>query len=180
MGGMIAQTMANEHPDRVRTLASVFSTTGAPDVGLPHQEVLMALAEWVGNSVEPVTRDDKIAASMHISRVISTKSTWDEDLACEYHGQLVDRAWYPEGTPRQFGAIVASGSREESLRQLSIPTAVLHGDADPLVDISGGRRTAELVPGATFHQLDGMGHDLPEPYWDAIVAAVVENIARGA
>ena len=178
MGGMIAQTMAIEHPDRVRSLASVFSTTGAPDVGLPHQEVLMALAEWVGNSDEPVTRDDKIASSMLISRVIATKATWDEDVARVFHGQLVDRAWYPEGTPRQFGAIVASGSREDSLTQLAVPTTVLHGDADPLVDISGGRRTAELVPGATFHQLDGMGHDLPEPYWDRIVGAVVDNIGR--
>ena len=79
---------------------------------------------------------------------------------------------------RQFGAIVASGSREEALTQLAVPTVVLHGDADPLVDISGGRRTAELVPGATFHQLDGMGHDLPEPYWDRIVGAVVDNIGR--
>lgn len=178
MGGMIAQTMAIEHPDRVRSLASVFSTTGAPDVGLPHQEVLTALAEWVGNAEEPVTRDDRIASSMHISRVIATRATWDEDVARAFHGQLVDRAWYPEGTPRQFGAIVASGSREEALRQLDVPTAVLHGDADPLVDISGGLRTAELVPGATFHQLDGMGHDLPAPYWDRIVGAVVDNIGR--
>ncbi|MFM7062411.1 MAG: alpha/beta fold hydrolase [Actinomycetes bacterium] len=156
----------------------MFSSKGAPDVGLPHAEVLAALAEWVGNGHEPETRDDKIASSMHISRVIATRATWDEDVAREFHGRLVDRAWYPEGTPRQFGAIVASGSREESLRHLALPTAVLHGVADPLVDISGGRRTAELVPGATFHQLDGMGHDLPEPYWDRIVAAVVENIGR--
>ncbi len=178
MGGMIAQTMAIEHPERVRSLASVFSTTGAPDVGLPHAEVLAALAEWVGSTDEPVTREDKVASSMRISRVIATRSTWDEDVAREFHGRLVDRAWYPEGTPRQFGAIVASGSREDDLRQLAVPTAVLHGDADPLVDISGGRRTAELVPGASFHQLDGMGHDLPEPYWDRIVDAVVENVGR--
>ncbi|MFM7064934.1 MAG: alpha/beta fold hydrolase [Actinomycetes bacterium] len=178
MGGMIAQTMAIEFPDRVRSLASVFSTTGSPDVGLPHQEVLASLAEWVGSGVEPTSRDDRIESSMRISRVIATPTTWDEDVAREYHGRLVDRAWYPQGTPRQFGAIVASGSREDALRQLALPTAVLHCDADPLVDISGGRRTAELVPGAQFHQLDGMGHDLPEPYWDRIVDVVVENAGR--
>lgn len=180
MGGMIAQTMAIESPDRVASLASVFSTTGEPDVGTPHDTVIGALVEWVGRDAPPVTRDEKIDASLAISRVISTPATWDEVVARERHSVLVDRAYHPEGTPRQFAAILASGSRADSLGSLTMPTTVIHGDLDPLVDISGGRRTHELIPDSTFHVLEGMAHDLPTPYWGRIVDAVTVNTRRVA
>ncbi|MEZ5267560.1 MAG: hypothetical protein R2789_02955 [Microthrixaceae bacterium] len=86
----------------------------------------------------------------------------------------MDRAYDPDGVARQMTAILASGSRAEGLSELSLPTVVLHGDADPLVNISGGERTAELVPGAELRVMPGMGHDLPPAYWDRLVAAVAD------
>ena len=77
-------------------------------------------------------------------------------------------------------AILASGSRADSLGGLDVPTVVMHGDRDPLVDISGGRRTAELVPGAEFRLMDGMGHDLPPTYWDRFVDGIVAAAERAA
>ena len=90
----------------------------------------------------------------------------------------VDRSYDPEGTARQLVAIFASGSRAKGLEQLSVPTVVMHGDADPLVNISGGLRTAELVPEAEFRLLEGMGHDLPLEYWDRIIEGITVSVGR--
>ena len=178
MGGMIAQTMAIEHPGRVRSLASVMSTTGDPDVGLPSPEVLSSLVAALDPAAAPTTHEERVDAAVEQARLIGTPSTWDEARARVKHSMLVERAYHPAGTGRQFVAILRSGSRAGDLPKVTVPTVVLHGDADPLVDISGGRRTAELVPGASFEVLEGMGHDLPEAYWDRIVSAVLRTTRR--
>jgi pimeloyl-ACP methyl ester carboxylesterase len=175
MGGMIAQTMAIEHPDRVRSLTSIMSTTGEREYGTPATETLTALM-GIMSPVED--RAGRIEQGVELARIIGTDWTFDEAKVRERTATLIDRSYDPEGTSRQMMAILASGSRAEGLATLDLPTVVLHGDRDPLVDISGGRRTAELVPGAELSVLERMGHDLPPQYWDRIVGGVLAATGR--
>ena len=177
MGGMIAQTMAIEHPERVRSLTSVMSTTGEPEFGSPAPDTLGSL---LGVLTPAEDRETRIANAILMARVIGTPSVFDEVRARTRATTFVDRAYDPAGTGRQFVAILASGSRADGLAGLSLPTVVLHGDEDPLVDVSGGRRTAELVPGAEFRLLERMGHDLPPQYWGRIVTGLSDNLGRAA
>jgi len=177
MGGMIAQTMAIEHPGRVRSLTSVMSTTGEPEFGAPAAETLGALLQVLTPAEDRAAR---IANAVLMARVIGTPSVFDEARAVARATTFVDRAYDPAGSGRQFVAIMASGSRAEGLARLSLPTVVLHGDEDPLVHISGGQRTAELVPDAEFRLLERMGHDLPPEYWARVVAGLADNLARAA
>ncbi len=119
----------------------------------------------------PATRDEAIAAAVAARQAIGGRF-YDEAEARSFAAQTYDRAYEPAGTARQLLAVLASGDRVEGLRSLSIPTLVVHGDVDPLVTPSGGARTAELVPGAELLSLEGMGHDLPERYFDQIVDAI--------
>ena len=175
MGGMISQTMAIEHPERVRSLTSLMSTTGEVEVGTPDPETLTALLSVM---VPQVDREERIQSSVHVSRVIGTQRLFNTERATERAGVAVDRAYDPEGTARQLVAIFASGSRADGLAQLSLPTVVMHGNEDPLVNISGGLRTAELVPKAEFRMLEGMGHDMPLDYWDRIIEGITASAER--
>jgi pimeloyl-ACP methyl ester carboxylesterase len=177
MGGMIAQSMAIEHPERVRSLTSLYSTTGEPDVGLPDPEVLASLLSIM---VPQETREGRVATAVELARLIGSPDVFDEARARTRAELLVDRSYDPDGTARQMVAILASGSRADGLAGLSLPTMVLHGDRDPLVNVSGGRRTAELVPGAELRILEGMGHDMPPAYWERIAAGVLHNAASVA
>ncbi len=174
MGGMIAQTMAIEHPERVRTLTSVYSTTGEPDVGTPDPDALTSI---LGTMTPQVDRQGRVDAAVELARIIGSPDVFDEQAARQFAGDLIDRSYDPDGVGRQMVAILASGSRAEDLPGLSMPTMVLHGDRDPLVNISGGRRTAELVPGAELRVLEGMGHDMPPSYWERIVGGLLDVTA---
>jgi pimeloyl-ACP methyl ester carboxylesterase len=167
MGGMIAQTMAIEHPHRVRSLTSIMSMTGELDYGQPTGEALEILVRPAGT-----TRDEAIEASVAASKVIASPAHWDEDVARQRAALAYDRCFNPAGVARHLLAILASGSRAEGLAALTVPTVVIHGDVDPLVTPSGGERTAELVPGAELLMIEGMGHDLPP----AVIGPVVEAI----
>jgi pimeloyl-ACP methyl ester carboxylesterase len=173
MGGMIAQTMAIEHPARVRTLTSIMSTTGEPEYGTPQPDAIAVLLRPAA-----VTRDEAIEADVTARRVIGSPEHFDEAVARERAAEAYDRCYNPAGTARQLLAIVAGGSRAEGLAQLAVPTLVIHGDIDPLVTFSGGQRTAELVPGAELLALEGMGHDLPPAYLGPIVEAITSLAAR--
>ncbi len=157
MGGMIAQTIAIAHPERVLSLTSIMSTTGDPDVGQPDPEVLPLLLEAAARpSATPTspTRCDGQAASAAPSTSTRTRTAARAGLA-------FDRCFYPAGAGHQLLAIVSSPSRSDGLRRIDINTLVIHGDVDPLVNVSGGERTAEVIPGAELLILEGMGHDLP-------------------
>lgn len=173
MGGMIAQTIAVEHPKRVRTLTSIMSTTGESDVGQPTAEAMGALMAPVAT-----TRDDAIEAGVVTRKVFGSPDHFDEALTRDVATRAYDRSWNPAGTARHLLAIAASGSRADALAHLDVPTLVIHGDKDPLVTLPGGERTAELIPGAELIVLEGMGHDLPVAFIGPIVEAVTALAAR--
>lgn len=173
MGGMIAQTVAIEHPHRVRTLTSIMSTTGEREVGQPTPEAMAALMAPV-----PTTRDEAIDSAAVARKVIGSPEHFDEAAVREVAAVAYDRCWDPGGTARQLLAIAASGDRAEGLPSLRVPTLVIHGDRDPLVGVSGGERTAELVPGAELLVLEGMGHDLVPAFIGPIVQAVTSLASR--
>jgi pimeloyl-ACP methyl ester carboxylesterase len=171
MGGMIAQTMAIEHPDRVRTLTSVMSQPGDPDVGQPTPEAAAALL-----APPPPDRQAYIDSSVNWMTWHSRKYR-DADRTRADAARSFDRSFYPAGGPRQLAAIYASGRRSERLAELAVPALVIHGRDDTLITPSGGERTAELIPGAHLLMLADMGHDLPEPLWPLIVGSILAHTA---
>jgi pimeloyl-ACP methyl ester carboxylesterase len=160
MGGMIAQTLAIEQPDRVRSLTSIMSTTGDPSVGQATQRALAALL-----SPPAKTREEAIERTVSIVRVIGSPAfELDEPDLRWRAGLAYDRANDPVGVGRQLAAIAASGDRTGALGSVTVPTLVIHGADDPLVNVSGGRA--------------GMGHHLSRELWREIVRRIDELVER--
>jgi pimeloyl-ACP methyl ester carboxylesterase len=174
MGGMIAQLVAINHPDRVLSLVSIMSTTGNPKVGKPQPKMMLRLMRKAQREREAYIED-------HIEtyRAIGSPAyDFEEEYKRERAGRLFDRGVYPAGSARQLGAVASAPDRTESLASVRVPTTVIHGDADPLVDVSGGRATAEAIPGARLVLVPGMGHDLPRALWPQIIDAILETTMR--
>jgi len=169
MGGMIAQTVAIEHPHRCLSLISVMSQPGDPDVGQPTPEAAAALL-----APPPSSRAEYIASSPRWMTWHSKKYR-DEARTKEQAARDFDRSFYPEGAGRQLAAIYASGRRSAQLAELQMPTLVIHGRDDTLITPSGGIRTAELIGGANLLLMADMGHDMPEPLWPILTDAVVSH-----
>ncbi len=167
MGGMIAQTIAVEHPHRVASLISIMSMTGELEHGEPTQEALAVLF-----TPPPTDREGCIAAARSIA-VWSSKRWFDLARAEDHAARAYDRRYYPQGVARQLTAIYASGSRAEQLAEVDTPTLVIHGLDDQLITPAGGRRTAELIPNATLLMVADMGHDLPPPLWPFLTGAIL-------
>ena len=173
MGGMIAQMIAIEHPDRVLSLTSIMSTTGASDMGQPDPEAMMALL-----TPPPTDREGAIASTVETSRIIGG-SLFDEADARARAAEAYDRCFHPAGAAFQIAAIAATGDRTERLRQVQVPTLVIHGREDSLVTLSGGEATAAAVPGADLLVLGQMGHDIPRVYWPQVADAIFGIAVRG-
>jgi pimeloyl-ACP methyl ester carboxylesterase len=171
MGGMIVQTMAIEHADRLLSVTSIMSTVGDVAYGQASPESLTALL-----TPPPSDRAGAIERAT-MSRVWASKRYFDENVAKDYAARAYDRAFYPEGATRQLAAIFASGDRSAALREVTTPMLVIHGLDDNLIAPSGGRRTAELVPGAHLVEVADMGHDLPPPLWPFLAGAILGHQA---
>jgi pimeloyl-ACP methyl ester carboxylesterase len=173
MGGMIAQQFAIDHPQRLRTLCSIMSTTGAHDVGQPAPEVIGLLL-----SPAATNRDEAVDSGQKMFETVGSPAypAPTADLRALI-GEAYDRAFTPEGSGRQLACIVASPDRTAGLAGVTVPAAVIHGDSDKLVDVSGGRATAAAL-GVTPLIIPGAGHDLPEELWKTYVEAIVANARR--
>jgi pimeloyl-ACP methyl ester carboxylesterase len=169
MGGMIVQTMAIEHPERVLSLTSVMSSPGDPKAGKPTQEALEVLL-----SPPPSDRAAYVERSARTA-VWASKRHVDLERLAHRAGESFDRAFYPEGAPRQLAAIYASGDRTQALRDVALPTLVIHGRDDTLIQPDGGAQTAAAIPDANYLLLAHMGHDLPQPLWPTIIDAVISH-----
>jgi pimeloyl-ACP methyl ester carboxylesterase len=175
MGGMIVQTLALRYPDRLRSLTTIMASTGADGVGGPTDE---ALATLLGPPA--LTREEYIENSVRSFAVLgSTDFPHDYEHVRTRAGQSWDRGHDPEGTIRQVAAILASGDRTAKLAEVRLPTLVVHGDADPLVHVSGGRATAAAISGAELLEVEGMGHDLPREVWPRFLDRLDDVVARG-
>lgn len=166
LGGMIAQRLAIDQPDRLLTMTSVMSRSGESDNGQTSSIALGLLLARPARS-----RQEYVDGHMKGLAVYGSKPEWiDEDEVRARVAASYDRCFCPEGRRRQMAAAMADGSRAEALRNVTVPTLVLHGSRDTLIDPSGGRRVAELVPGARYVEIEGMGHDYPPAVWDLWVA----------
>ena len=175
LGGMIAQQIAIDHPDRVLSLTSIMSNPGDPDVGMPDPAVLPVLLQPTATD-----RDTFVAQAIEAGRATHGVEHFDEDRVAAKAGESFDRCFSPQGVANQLLAIATSGSRTEGLRALEVNTLVIHGDADPVIAVSGGERTAEVVPGAELMILEGMGHDLSPYFWPPVIEAITALVVRSA
>lgn len=173
MGGMVAQLIAIRHPGVVATLTSMMSSTGSSDVGQSTPDAFAALMKPVSSN-----RDGFIADTVASSRVWASKRYFDESSAAALAAASYDRGLCPAGTTRQLAALLATGSLESELASLRLPVLVIHGTDDTLIDVSGGRRTAEVIPGAELLIVPDMGHDRPEPLWPVLCDAIEAHTRR--
>ena len=175
MGGMIAQLVAINDPARVRSLCSIMSTTGNRLVGLPTPAAVRAVLEPV-----PTERDAAIEHMAGVMAVIGSKTlaSAERPARLAQAAEAFDRMVFPAGTARQFDAISAATNRTERLQALNVPTLVVHGAEDSLIDISGGNATAQAIPGSVYLSLPTMGHDLPSSLRGQILDAIIDNTVR--
>ena len=175
MGGMIAQQLAIDHPDRVASLCSIMSTTGSRRLRFPRWRAFGTLM-----AKPPSNREGYVEQAVRTFKVIGSPAyPMDEPHFRAVVGHAYDRCFHPPGVARQLHAINCSGDRTGALRRLDLPAVVVHGTADPLVRLSGGKATARAIPGARLHLVEGMGHDLPRQLHGEL-AEVIDTNARAA
>ena len=174
MGGMIAQTMAIGHPERILSLTSMMSTTGNRRLGTPRLRAFGTLF-----AKPPRSREGYAEQAVKTFKVIGSPAyPMDEQRFRIMALAAYDRCFYPPGVSRQLHAINSSGDRTRRLRELRIPALVIHGDSDPLIRTAAGRATARAIPDARLRIIEGMGHDLPPQLWPTLVEEIDANAAR--
>jgi len=172
MGGMIGQIIAAEHSERVRSLTSIMSSSGDPNLPRGNAEVLRALMR-----PRPVRdRERAIRQAMDFYRLIGSPGfpTSEADLRAKVE-RAITRCYYPSGFARHLLAVMAAGSRVEMLSRIRVPTLVVHGADDPLVPVEAGRDTAAHIAGAELRIIPGMGHDLAGGLVPILVDAIAEH-----
>jgi len=174
MGGFIAQTIAIEHSNAIRSLTSIMSSTGDRTVGQPSPDVLAVLM-----GPPATTRQQVIDRTVATFRVIASPGfDVNFDEVAQRVGIAYDRAFDPLGMARQAVAVMASGDRTPKLRNVKLPTLVIHGSHDKMCDVSGGRATAAAIPGAELVVIEGMGHDLPRAIWPRLCDLIAQHVQR--
>jgi pimeloyl-ACP methyl ester carboxylesterase len=174
MGGMIAQMLAVRHPEKVLSLCSIMSTTGDPNVGQPTEVAVAALV-----TPAPGDREGFVNFQVNTFKTIGSPGyPPDEERLRALIGASYDRSYHPMGFLRQLAGVLASGNRTDRLASIAVPTVVIHGADDPLIQVSGGEATAKAIPGAKLVKIEGMGHDLPPALWPRLVDEIVASTER--
>jgi len=174
MGAMIAQVIALEHPDRVLSLTSIMGSTGNPELPQAKPEAMKVLT-----TPPPKDKDAYIEQSVKSWRVLQGSGfPPDDERLRERAAKAYDRSYYPQGIARQFAAILANGNRKPKLKEIDVPTLVIHGTDDPLVPVEAGKDTHEAIPDSELLLIEGMGHYLPPRAWERIVNAIAENATK--
>jgi pimeloyl-ACP methyl ester carboxylesterase len=174
MGGMIVQTLAIEHAERVRSMVSIMSNTGSRWTGMPSRKAMAVLL-----ARPPRGREAAIERAVRTFKVIGSSGyPFDEERVRQIAGRSYDRGHSAAGVLRQLHAITASGDRTQALRGVRIPTTVIHGTADPLVRPAGGKATARAIPNSRLKMIDGMGHDLPRQLWPVFAEEIAGTAGR--
>ncbi len=170
MGGMIAQQLAIRHPDRVKSLALIMTSSGSRRLPGPTLKVRSAM---ISRPQDPNDVDSVVAHYVKLYRLIGSPGfPADEADLKQRLGHSVRRSYRPQGTARQMVAIAADGNRSKLLAGIKVPTQIIHGKQDPLVPVAAGIDLAAKIPGARIDLIDGMGHDLPAPLWPRFVAGI--------
>lgn len=172
LGGMIAQIVAAEHPERVLSLVSLMSTSGNSKLPRPSREIMRAL-------ITPRPRSDRKRAIERMTKLLSMigspgYKTSETELRAKVE-RAITRSYYPIGITRQLLAVQTGGSRVKLLKTIKAPTLVLHGAEDPLISLEAGRDTAAHIPGAQLRIFPGMGHDLPAELLPALAHDIAEH-----
>ncbi|HEX3916064.1 MAG TPA: alpha/beta hydrolase [Caulobacteraceae bacterium] len=175
MGGMIAQVFASAYPERSLSLTSIMSNTGNPDLPPPTSAAMEGLMARPQAPTDPDFIKDTVARAEVIG---SPDYPWPPGALAERARAEADRAFNPPGVARQMAAIRASGDRRPRLAAITAPTVVLHGEADPLAPVAGGRDTAANIKGAELRVIPGMGHDLPPALYQTFVDAIGRAVER--
>ena len=176
MGGFIAQTVALEHADRVRTLTLIMTSTGSRLVGHARPRIYARLLRPRAIA----DRSAAVSAAVEIFRLIGSHGfAFDEEYLRDVAGRSWDRGYDPAGSLRQLAAAATQPNRAAALRRIAVPTLVIHGLHDPLVAPSGGLAIAKAIPNSRFVGFSGMGHDLPRALWPEFVREIAALAALG-
>ena len=171
MGGMIAQQLAISHPELVLSLCSIMSAPSAQDAGVPSEAALEALL-----TPPPPGRSEYLDSQVVVWKAIGSPGfPFNETRIRDKAAAAYDRSFRPAGIGRQLSAILVSPDRSAGLRNVKVPTLVIHGDSDPLISPAGGRATAVAVPGSRLEIVPGMGHDLNPEIWSEVADSIAEN-----
>jgi pimeloyl-ACP methyl ester carboxylesterase len=179
MGGMIAQSMAAEHPQRTLSMASIMSTTGNPELPPPSPEAMSALTRHAPDPAQD--ESGYLTHCVATARLIASPGfVFDEGA---YRAQALAelrRAYNPAGFSRQIAAMITAGDRRARLNTIVAPTLVAHGADDPLIPVAGGRDTAASIKDSKLMVIKGMGHDLPIELHETFALAIAANAQRAA
>lgn len=168
MGGMIAQLVACNHPEKALSLTSIMSSTGNPELPKSTPEAQAALT-----APRPDGEEETIARAIENAKVIGSKGfEFDAERTGKRAVEAFRRSFNPMGIVRQMAAIAANGDRREKLKQLNLPSVVIHGTDDPLVPLAGGEDTHKNIAGSTLVKIEGMGHDLPPGVWPTVIDSI--------
>ena len=173
MGGMIAQVVAARYPDRMLSLTSIMASSGRRRAMQPRADAKRALLSRPADPTDPASIVEHLVGVFGI--IGSPGYPTDPKALREQVSRVVRRSYYPAGVTRQLVAIIASGDRRKLLRKITAPTLVIHGAADPLVPVEGGRDTARHIAGARLMVIDGMGHDLAPGLQPILVEAIAAH-----
>lgn len=173
MGGMIGQLMAAHHPDRVRSLTSIMSSTNSPYLPPPRPQALKTL---VAPRVKVENEDQFVAFGLEMMAKLAGNLPQDAEQLESMYRQSWQRGINPRGVRNQFMAVMATGRFTRQLKRITCPTVIIHGSADPLLHPAGGKASARAIPGARLHLIPGMGHDFPPSVMHRLAELIIDNV----